>query len=106
MEDYKKFFYVSHIIIDKLPEKGLQKLYFYTKKDGKYYWGLDNNSFSEEQMKETEKMNQLVKLPKLIEVERNNGKTLWTDSKGRVYVADVSKPCLNMAGLLEGIILK
>jgi hypothetical protein len=106
MEDKNGFFYVSHIVRDELPKKGLAKLYFYTKEDDKYYWGLDNNSFSEEEIKETQKVAQIIKLPRLIEVERWKKKTLWADSEGRVYIANITNPYSDKIGPLEGIFLK
>lgn len=91
---------------DELPNNGLAKLYFYTKKGDKYYWGTDNNSFSEEQMKNLEDKKIVIKLQKLIEINPKERKTLWTDSKGIVYIANNTKPYSDKITPLEDIILK
>lgn len=89
MEETKKETrFITHLIVDKTPEKGFQKLYFYTStaKDynqGKYFWGTDNNEFNEDYIKNLENLNQIIRLPWPKEVEKN--KSLWVDENGRVY---------------------
>jgi hypothetical protein len=107
MDENKQLIYVSHIIRDELPSQGLSKLYFYTMKGDKYYWGSDNNSFNEEYMRNIENKKQVIKLPRLIEIEKDGRKALWADSEGKVYIADKIHPFSEESlNPLEGIILK
>jgi hypothetical protein len=106
MNENKQPYYISHIARDELPTRGLAKLYFYTKKGDSYYWGTDNNSFSETQMKNLEDKKQVIKLPELLEIKPEERKTLWTDSDGSVYIADDTKPYSGKIIPLENIVLK
>lgn len=101
-----EYFFISHIVRDELPTRGLAKLYFYTKKQDKYYWGLDNNSFQEEYMKDLEDKNQVIKLAKPLKVRKDGRKTIWADSDGNVYLADIKNPYSDKIGLLENIFFK
>jgi len=88
-------FFITHLIVDELPDKGLSRLYFYTAtavslNQGKYYWGTDNNSFDEENMKRLEDSGQIIKLPQPKKLERQ--KCLWLDSEGRVFYANIKDP--------------
>ncbi len=105
-KDSNEYFFISHIVRDELPTRGLAKLYFYTKKQDKYYWGLDNNSFEEEYMKNLENKNQVIKLAKLLKVRKDARKTIWTDSYGKVYLADIKNPYSDKIGPLEDILVK
>jgi hypothetical protein len=106
MNKNEEVFYISHIVRDELPRVGLSMLYFYTKKGDKYYWGLDNNSFSEEDMKNLEEKKQVIRLTEPLEIKQGKRKGLWTDSEGNVYVADIEKPYSDNLNPLENIILK
>ena len=100
----ENLFYVSHLIVNELPKEGLCKLYFYTKRENKYYFGTDNNSFSEKDMKILEDKRKIIKLSNLLEIPKT-GKTLWTDSDGKVYIADSKKPYSEKLNSIEGIVL-
>jgi hypothetical protein len=107
MDENKQLFYVSHIVFCQLPNKDFSKLYFYTKKDDKYYKEFDNNSFDEEYMRKLEDTKRVIKLPRLLEIEEGKRKGLWVDSEGKVYIADIDNPFSEPGlGPLEGIILK
>ena len=48
-------YFIAYIIIPKeIPEKGIDMLFFYTKKGDEYYWGTGNNSFDQKFMDELE----------------------------------------------------
>ena len=104
--NFGESFFISHIICDELPKRGLAKLYFYTKKENKYYWGLDNNYFDEKYIKNLEDKKQVIKLPKLLKVRKDGRKTLWADPDGKVYLADDTNPYSEKLNALEGILLK
>jgi len=101
--------YIAYIIIpEEIPKKGIDMLFFYTKKGEKYYWGTDNNSFSQEFVDDLESRNKIVKLPELIKLA--DEKSLWIDKFGKVYFereADIQNYNLGLKNLkcLEGITL-
>lgn len=85
--------FITHLIVDKTPEKGFQKLYFYTStaegyNKGEYFWGTDNNSLDEDYIKRLENLNQIIRLPWPKEVQKN--KSLWVDENGRVYYSTIN----------------
>jgi hypothetical protein len=107
MSEDEKFFYVSHIVPRELPNNGFTKLSFYIKKGDKYYRVLDNTSLSEEDIKNLEDTKKVIKLPKLLQIEKEKRKGLWADSQGKVYIADIANPyCEEKLNALEDIILK
>lgn len=87
--------YITHLVINETPSKGLAKLYFYTAtaegiNEGKYFWGTDNNSFDKKFIDDLVNNGQITALTEPKELE--NGKCLWIDSSGKVYNADIRKP--------------
>ncbi|MBL7701092.1 MAG: hypothetical protein JNM14_02485 [Ferruginibacter sp.] len=87
-------FYITHLIPDDLPEKGMRKLLFYTTteqgyNEGIYFWGLDiKNPFTENDLSELEKSKKVIKiLPSPIKVKRGIG--LWLNSEGKVYTGNI-----------------
>jgi hypothetical protein len=88
--------FITHLIVDKIPDKGFQKLYFYTAtakgyNHGKYFWGTDNNELDEEYIKNLENLNKIIRLPIPKEIKKN--KSLWVDNNGRVYYASTQGIC-------------
>ena len=103
-------YFIAYIITpEKIPEKGIDMLFFYTKKGNEYYWGADNNSFNQKFMDELEGKNKIIKLPKLIKLV--DEKSLWVDEFGKIYF-EREKDILNSYSVnpknlkcLEGITL-
>lgn len=88
-------FYITHIVPDELPIKGLRKLLFYTTPDPnenhkKYYWGKSVNSFDEAFMAKLEDKDEVLRLPTPVKVK--NGFGLWLNPEGKIVVADLKKP--------------
>ena len=103
-------YFIAYIIIPKeIPEKGIDMLFFYTKKGDEYYWGTGNNSFDQKFMDELESKNKIIKLPELIKLV--DKKSLWVDALGKVYFEKIIGNIdddyfkLNNLKCLEGIIL-
>jgi hypothetical protein len=90
-------FSIAYLAVDKLPSSGYLKLFFYTEKDGKYYWGTGNNSFSLEEMKEKESRGVILKLPIFKPLEEKMG--IWVNNIGEIYYADLVNPVQNGPGL-------
>lgn len=88
---------IAYLVVDKLPSSGYCKLLFYTEKNGKYYWGTGNNSFSLGEMQEKESRGVILKLPKPKPLEEKMG--VWINSKGEVYYADLVNPLINLVYL-------
>ena len=88
--------FITHIRTDAgrgVPETGKKKLFFYTRVDSvpdEWYRGTDNNSISEEQMRDRCRRGTAFTLP--VEVELLPNKGLWFNKKGEVFYADLVKP--------------
>lgn len=91
----RKDILITHIVVDELPSKGLQKLYFYSStveglNIGEYFWGTDNNSLNEEYINSLERIGKIIRLPKPIDYDGK--KALWVNEKGVVYHANNRNP--------------
>lgn len=80
--------FITHLIVDKTPNKGFKKLSFYTAtvegyNRGEYFWETDNNLLDEKYIKNLENIGNIVRLPLPKQIEKN--KCLWVDENGRVY---------------------
>ncbi|MCF7831285.1 MAG: hypothetical protein K9M36_00130 [Candidatus Pacebacteria bacterium] len=88
---------IAYLVVDTLPTSGYRKLLFYTIKDGKYYWGTGNNSFSLEEMQKQELDGKILKLPTPKPLEEKMG--IWVNNIGEIYYADLVNPVQNDPGL-------
>lgn len=95
---------ITHLVVDEIPSKGLQKLYFYSStaealNRGEYFWGTDNNSLDESYINRLEQGGQIIRLPRPIAYDIK--KALWVDENGIVYYADKLNPysCEKMSAI-------
>jgi|GEM_PF-3533429 len=86
-------FSIVYLIKDELPKYGYRKLFFYTFKDEKYYYGTGANSFPVEKMKEKQSEGEILKLPVPQELEKEMG--IWINSIGQVFYASLVHPIKN-----------
>jgi hypothetical protein len=87
--------YITHLVVDKIPECGFSELSFYTStaegyNQGRYFWETDNNVLDETYIKHLEDLEKIIRLPILKELEGE--KRLWVDKDGRVYYAGPGGP--------------
>ncbi len=92
-EDQKQFF-VTHVVTEPVPNIGLRKLSFITRKHsmpGKYFVGFGTHRpFSKRDFTKKIKSGSLVVLPKNIKIARNQ--CLWLSRKGEIFLADSKDP--------------
>ena len=84
--------FITHLVVDKIPEEGFIRLSFYTAtpegyNQGKYFWETDNNVLDEDYIKNLENLEQIIRLP--IPKELEDKKELWADKDGRVYYSSL-----------------
>lgn len=105
-------FFVTHIIVPEIPDHGFDQVFFYTSTrdsydQGKYFWGTDNNSFDEDYV------NSLVQKGEILPLDSGQNflyikddETIWVDSFGELYIADLHEPIKNQRKLKQQSILK
>lgn len=93
----QKYFLAYIIKPDRKPQKGLQKLFFYTGteeslKAGNFFWGKGNNTHSRSIMQGYVDRGSAVEIPaKNIVIESRKALWLNTDT-GDVFLADLVNP--------------
>jgi hypothetical protein len=105
-------FYITHIIVPELPENGFDQVFFYTATaesydKGKYFWGTDNNSFDQEFIDNLITQGKIF----ILDTEQyplplKEDETLWVDSAGEIYKADLHDPTKNQEKLRRQSYLK
>jgi hypothetical protein len=105
-------FFITHIIVPELPDEGYEQVFFYTATgksydQGKYFWGTDNNSLDQEFIDRLVREKSVFRLNVTpYPLKLDNDKTIWIDSYGEIYLADLHEPTKNLEKLPTQQILK
>jgi hypothetical protein len=102
----QKIYYITHIVPDKLPTKGLLKLFFYTTteegdRNGIYHFGKGSKSFTREEIIRKVNEGNLIPLQQMKFLDSNKG--LWLSAEGKVFYADLKNPSIDKVHLCSPI---
>lgn len=78
---------ISYIQIDRVPINGVATLFFFTEKNGKIYWGTDNNSIDQEDIKRWILNKTIFKLKSPIFIKEDETLLIGGEDK-KIYISN------------------